>query len=58
MRMKKKIAKVLFLLVFAPISLIVWALYTVGCMFKTVSYLSLGAVEDAEDEILKAFKYE
>ncbi len=58
MRMKKKIAKVLFMLVFAPFSLIVWTLYTAGCMLKTVSYLSLGEVEDAEGEILKAFKYE
>lgn len=58
MRMKKRIAKILLMMVLAPFSLIVWALYTVGCMLKTVSYLSLGAVEDAEGEIANAFKYE
>lgn len=58
MRMKKKIAKVLFMLVFAPLSLVVCAVYTLGSMLKTVSYLSLGAVEDAEKEIATAFKYE
>ena len=56
--MKKKILKVLCMLVFAPLSLIVWALYTVGCMLKTVSYLSLCDVESADEEIAKAFKYE
>lgn len=56
--MKKKIAKVLFMLVFAPLSLIVCAVYTVGSMLKTVSYLSLGNVEDAEKEIATAFKCE
>lgn len=56
--MKKKIAKVLFMLVFAPFNLIVCAVYTVGSMLKTVSYLSLGNVEDAEKEIATAFKYE
>lgn len=58
MRMKKRISKVLLMMVLAPFSLIVWALYTAGCILKTVSYLSLGAVEDAEGEITKAFKYE
>ena len=56
--MKKKIGKVMFKMVFAPFSLVVWVLYTAGCMLKTVSYLSLGDVEEAECEIDKAFKYE
>ena len=56
--MKKKIGKVMFKMVLAPFSLIVWALYTVGCIFKTVSYLSLGDVEGADGEIDNAFKYE
>ena len=56
--MKKKLGKVMFKMVLAPFSLIVWTLYTAGCMLKTVSYLSLGEVEDAEGEISKAFKYE
>lgn len=57
-KMKKRILKTLLMLVFAPLSLIVCAVYTVGSMLKTVSYLSLGAVEDAEKEIATAFKYE
>ena len=56
--MKKKIAKVLFMLVVAPLCLIVCAVYTLGSMLKTLSYLSLGAVEDAEKEITTAFIYE
>lgn len=56
--MKKRILKTSLMLVFAPLSLIVCAVYTVGSMLKTVSYLSLGAVEDAEKEIATAFKYE
>ena len=56
--MKKKIGKVLLKMVLAPFSIVVWALYTAGCMLKTVSYLSLGAVEEADGEIDKAFKYE
>lgn len=56
--MKKKIGKVVFKMVLAPFSLAVWVLYTAGCMLKTVSYLSLGKVEDADGEIDKAFKYE
>ena len=56
--MKKKLGKVMLKMVLAPFSLVVWALYTAGCILKTVSYLSLGALEDADVEIDKAFKYE
>ena len=56
--MKKKIGKVVLKMVLAPFSIVVWALYTAGCMLKTVSYLLIGEVEDADKELDKALMYE
>lgn len=56
--MKKRILKVVMKVVFAPLSLAVWMMYTAGCILKSVSYLTVGDIEEADGEIDKAYKYE
>ena len=54
-RMKKRILKVVSLWAITPFVVAIYVLYSVGCMLKTVCYLTLCNVKGAETEVLKPF---
>ncbi len=53
--MKKRILKVVSLWAITPFVVAIYVLYSVGCMLKTVCYLTLCNVKGAETEVLKPF---
>lgn len=58
MRMKKRIAKVLVIMACTPLILIVSAVFLAGSVLKSLSYLFIGKIKQAEDEIINCLPYE
>lgn len=56
--MKKRIAKILVIMACTPLILIVSAVFIAGSVLKSLSYLFIGKIKQAEDEIINCLPYE